>query len=122
MGVPARRWSTRTDLYERLDEAKAHLDDCPLDSGSLNEAAAVAGLSRHHFLRLFHEVYGITPHKHLTTRRMRAAEEMLLKGGMTIGEVAVTLGFVSQSAFGKVFKRHSGLSPSAFRRSLSEAN
>lgn len=117
--MPARRWSTRTDLYERLDDAKVYLDQCVLDSGSLEEASNVAGLSKHHFIRLFHEVHGITPYQYLTARKLKVAEQMLASEALTIAEISCALGFVSQSAFGRLFKKHSGLTPSAFRRAAS---
>lgn len=115
IGVPARRWSTRTDLLKQLDKAREFLETCPVDSTRcLVEAAERAGLSVHHFLRLFHETYNITPTALLAKRRIERAKE-LLRGEMDIIEVAIEVGFENHSAFSRAFKKHVGLTPRAFR-------
>src|SRR5690349_4580920 len=76
IGIPARRWLTKADLYVQLDQAKSFMDMCDLESVSLSDCAEHAGMSLHHFLRLFHEVNGLTPHQYLVKRRITIAKQM----------------------------------------------
>lgn len=117
IGVPARRWTTRTDLLKQLDRARTFLDECPLDSSRcVGQAAEAAGLSLHHFLRLFHETFQVTPAAYLARRRMEAAKE-LLRSDVDVIEVALEVGFENHSAFSRAFKKHTGMSPREWRKS-----
>lgn len=117
MGVPARRWSTRTDLLKQLEIAKSWLDGAPLDKVNVKAAAKHAGLSLHHFIRLFGESYGLTPHRYVTARRIECAKVLLAEGARSVGEVATEVGFGNQSAFSRLFRAHVGQTPKAYRAS-----
>jgi AraC family transcriptional regulator len=120
IGVPVRRWLTKADLYAQLEEAKRFMDSCPLDSVSLSDCAEHAGLSLHHFLRLFHEVHGTTPHRYLAQRRICVAKQLLEEADRSVSEIAVEVGFGGASAFGRMFKQEVGCTPTEFRRSISQ--
>lgn len=120
IGVPARRWLTKADLYSQLESAKAFMDTCSLDNASVPQCAEAAGMSLHHFLRLFHEVHGQTPHQYLAARRICVAKELLERSEMSLSEIAVEVGFGSVSAFGRMFKQAVGCSPSAYRSANSQ--
>jgi AraC family transcriptional regulator len=123
LGVPARRWTTRADLLKQLEKAVKHLDTAPLDEVSLTTAAEAAGLSEHHFLRLFKETRGTTPYKYLTNRRVEEAKRLLRETDYTVGEVAAEVGLTSQSAFGRLFRAHTGIPALIYRlASRAEAN
>jgi AraC family transcriptional regulator len=120
IGVPARRWLTKADLYAQLAQAKEFMETCPLDSFTLADCAKHAGLSLHHFLRLFHEVHGLTPHRCLAQRRIRVAKELLEQTDRSVSEIAIEVGFGGASAFGRMFKQEIGCSPIEFRKSISQ--
>ena len=120
IGVPARRWLTKADLYAQLDKAKAYMDSCALDAVTVADCAEHAGLSLHHFLRLFHEVHGVTPHQYLCRRRVCEAKQLLEDSDMNISEIAVEVGFGGGSAFGRMFKQEVGCTPSEYRKSISQ--
>lgn len=82
---------------------------------SLGDLAAVAGLSRFHFLRVFQEEVGIPPYAYLMDRRVRAAVQ-LLGDGVPIVEVAASTGFSDQSHLTRRFKRHLGMTPGQYQR------
>lgn len=92
------------------DYMAAHLGE-NLDLATL---AGVAGLSRHHFLRIFRKTYGQAPHAWLTDRRIHAARRMLGQG-MAPLDVAAQCGFCDQSHLNRAFKRRIGVTPGAFR-------
>jgi AraC family transcriptional regulator len=78
-------------------------------------AAAEAGLSPFHFLRVFRRVTGVTPHQYLLRLRMRRAARLLAGHEHPVTEVAYQAGFGDLSNFVRTFHRAAGLSPGAFR-------
>lgn len=114
MTVPARRWATRADLIAQLEKARDYMDQCNFGEFTVEEAATIAGLSLHHFIRLFHEVYCKTPAQFLAQRKLQTAKALLLGRELTVLEVAVEVGFVNASAFSRWFRRATGLAPSRF--------
>lgn len=80
----------------------------------LADLAAIAGVSRFHFVRLFHRSTGISPIAYVEQSRIRRAQEYLRSGELTIAEVALAVGFCDQSGFTRRFHRHVGMTPAAF--------
>jgi AraC-like DNA-binding protein len=85
----------------------------PID---LERAAAEAGLSPFHFLRLFAHVLGVTPHQYLVRSRLRHAARLLADGAGSITDVAFDVGFGDLSNFVRTFRRAAGVSPRRFRQ------
>lgn len=84
----------------------------PLD---LDAVAAHAGYSRYHFVRAFKAVYGQTPGRYLSHRRIERAEDLLRSANVTVTEICTLVGFSSLGTFSKRFKEQTGLTPSAYR-------
>ncbi|MGA2287179.1 helix-turn-helix transcriptional regulator [Bradyrhizobium sp.] len=82
----------------------------------LEDAAAEAGLSPFHFLRLFSGVLGVTPHQYLVRSRLRHAARLLANPGISITDVAYDVGFGDLSNFVRTFHRAAGVSPRRFRQ------
>lgn len=114
--VPAMRRSTRIEIYQRLSLARDFIEASLDKPVSLTDYAGVACLSPHHFLRLFKQVYGETPHPFLTRLRLKCALELLQKTEVPVTEICFLVGFESLGSFSTLFKRHYGKSPLAFRR------
>lgn len=93
-------------VAEYVDSALAG----PLDLGRL---AGVAALSPYHFARAFKGSTGLTPHEFVTSRRMDRARRLLRSE--PVEAVAGAVGFSNLSHFRRVFRRHTGLPPSAYR-------
>ena len=81
----------------------------------LERAAAEAGISPFHFLRLFANVLGVTPHQYLLRSRLRHAARLLADDGLPITEIAYDVGFGDLSNFVRTFHRAAGVSPRRFR-------
>ncbi|WP_293127455.1 AraC family transcriptional regulator [Microcoleus sp. bin38.metabat.b11b12b14.051] len=77
----------------------------------LIELAAIAQISPYHFLRLFKNSLGITPHQYILQRRIEKAKYLLLHTELSITEVAATAGFYDQSHLTRYFKRIVGVTP-----------
>src|SRR6266404_3402069 len=82
----------------------------------LEHAAAQAGISPFHFLRLFSSVLGVTPHQYLVRSRLRHAARLLADDDSSITDVAYDVGFADLSNFVRTFHRAAGVSPRRFRQ------
>jgi AraC-like DNA-binding protein len=81
----------------------------------LEHAAAQAGISPFHFLRLFSSVLGVTPHQYLVRSRLRHAARLLADDDTSVTDVAYDVGFADLSNFVRTFHRAAGVSPRRFR-------
>jgi AraC-like DNA-binding protein len=82
---------------------------------SLETLAKMAGLSVHHFARVFKQSIGIPPHCYILQRRIERARHLLLNTKRPLSEIALSAGFSDQSHLARHFRRTTGLSPSAMR-------
>jgi AraC-like DNA-binding protein len=82
----------------------------------LEDAAAQAGISPFHFLRLFAGVLGVTPHQYLVRSRLRHAAKRLANDDSPITDIAYDVGFSDLSNFVRTFGRAAGASPLKFRQ------
>lgn len=102
-----RRRAVETALW--LD-ANSHRDV------ELEDAAAQAGVSPFHFLRLFSSVLGVTPHQYLVRSRLRHAARLLTGDDRAVTDIAYDVGFADLSNFVRTFHRAAGVSPLKFRQ------
>jgi AraC-like DNA-binding protein len=112
------RRAPETSARDRCRAVRAALwiDDHAAEPIDLERAAAEAGLSPFHFLRLFARVLGVTPHQYLVRARLRHAARLLAGGARSVTEVALDVGFADLSNFVRTFHRAAGVSPRRFRR------
>ncbi|NJL10632.1 MAG: helix-turn-helix transcriptional regulator, partial [Calothrix sp. SM1_7_51] len=82
----------------------------------LTDIAAIAQLSPYHFLRLFKQSVGITPHQYILQCRIKKAKFLLQHSELSIAEIAANIGFCDQSHFHKYFKRIVGITPKKFQQ------
>jgi AraC-like DNA-binding protein len=100
----------------RLRRVIQHVDE-RLDTGiSLADMAAVAGLSAMHFAAQFKAATGMRPHHYLVARRIQHAKQLLNQSEHSVLDVALAVGFRTQSHFTTVFKRHESMTPARWRR------
>jgi len=88
------------------------------DDISLATLAGVVGLSPFHFVRAFKQSFGLPPHRYLSTLRMEQAKSLLANPAMSVTQIGFTLGFSETSSFTTTFRKHTGLTPTAYRRGL----
>ena len=87
---------------------------------TLVDIARQAGMSRSNLALRFKEVLGETPIDYLTRWRMLKAQEMLRTSDHTLSDIAECVGYKSQAAFSRAFKRQFAQNPGAFRRLAAE--
>lgn len=83
----------------------------------LDDLAAVAGLSRFHFLRQFQAQHHVTPHKMLMALRLHAAKRWLAQG-VAPAEVAAMAGLADQAHLSRAFMQRYGVSPARYQRQV----
>ena len=83
---------------------------------NLPEVSARANLSPYHFLRVYREAYGETPHEFLTRLRIERSKALLASGSHNVTEACFEVGFSSLGSFSALFANRVGLSPSEYRR------
>ena len=81
----------------------------------LKDMAAVAGMSKYHFLRVFRRLTGMTPHRYLISARLRRAALALTSSRRPVIAVALDAGFGDLSTFNKTFRAVFGLTPTQYR-------
>ena len=115
-GRPARRLAPRPIDRARVLEVARWIDDAAHEPIDLDAAAARAGWSAFHFLRVFAAVVGATPHQVLVNARLRRAARLLAVEDRAITDVALEVGFGDLSNFVRTFRRAAGISPRGFRK------
>jgi len=100
----------------RAVEAALWIEASSHEPVDLESAAAEAGLSPFHFLRLFSSVLGVTPHQYLIRSRLRRAARLLADDARSITDIAFEVGFGDLSNFVRTFHRAAGVSPRTFRQ------
>ncbi|MBA2481449.1 MAG: arabinose operon transcriptional regulator AraC [Planctomycetes bacterium] len=114
--------SAHANLDPRIQLAIARLCARADHPQRLAEIARTCGMSSSRLSHLFREQLGTTPMRYLESHRMNQARELLLMTGRSIGAIAEEVGFADAVWFTRVFRRHVGVSPRAFRRDPAAAD
>jgi AraC-like DNA-binding protein len=88
----------------------------PGHAWSAESLASAVGLSRTRFYERFTTVRGEPPVRYLARFRVTAAADLMLTGGLSTPELAQSVGYASEDAFARAFKRWVGQTPAEFRR------
>jgi AraC-like DNA-binding protein len=99
-----------------LRPALAHLHSDPSSKWTVSELASRCAVSRSLLDARFRDVLGRSPIRYLTEWRMHAAEELLGTTDLTVLAVGRRVGYESEEAFSRAFKRARGVPPSVWRR------
>ena len=99
------------DAYEYINEN--FTGDCTLE-----KVAASVGITPNYLHVIFTRQIGMTPFEYVTHKRVEQAKLLLLAGEKNMTEIALDLGFCSQSHFCKAFKNAVGTTPAKYRESL----
>jgi AraC family transcriptional regulator of adaptative response / methylphosphotriester-DNA alkyltransferase methyltransferase len=84
----------------------------------IHDVARAVACSRRQLQRVFADIGNTSFRELLATARMREARRLLAGPGITIQEVAARVGYHQSAQFSKSFRRHFGVSPRAYRRSV----
>ena len=102
---------TRIQLQHVIDYIHTYLDR----DLSLAELASVINISPTYFASLFKHATGIPPHQYVIQQRVKQAKIMLERTDLAIADIALKVGFSSQSHLTQHFKRLTGMTPKQVR-------
>lgn len=94
--------------YIQVRQSKEFMENNFSDRIILKSLAIEASMSKFHYIRVFQQVYGITPKEYLRDLRIKKAKE-LLKHAKSNTEVCYEVGYNSLSTFSNVFKKEQGI-------------
>jgi AraC family transcriptional regulator len=110
------RLSSYTDGLSKLklQHITEYINEHLHEDIKLVDISAIAQISPYHFLRLFKQSMGITPHQYILQRRIDKAKYLLRDSKLSIADIAFRVGFCDQSHLTRCFKRLLGMTPKQF--------
>ena len=108
--VPSNNHINRVALeaYEYINENLSQ--DC-----SLNKIAEMVKVTPNYLQTVFTKAFGISPYRYTIFKRIEKAKKMIKIGEKSMLDIALETGFCSQSHFNRIFKNHTGKTPSEYR-------
>lgn len=88
----------------------------PAHDWGVDELAQRVGLSRSAFAQRFSDLLGQPAMQYLSSWRLQLAAQELATGSKTIAVIAADIGYESEAAFSRAFKRHYGVPPAGWRK------
>lgn len=110
--------SLNARLSRRLQDVAHYIDTEYPNELTLASLAAMARLSKFHFLRAFATEIGESPGRYLIAARLRAAANLLIETRDPIASIALDVGFNDLSHFNATFRASFGASPRAWRKAM----
>jgi len=99
-----------------IGRAMAMMHEQMAEAWTLARLADAVGMSRSAFADKFRRLADNTPLDYLTSWRMYRAQKMLAEGNTSLSKIAELVGYQSEAAFSKAFKRRLGCAPGVFKR------
>ena len=104
-----------------ISTALRHMHAKPEENWTLEMLARESGMSRSAFAERFAEIMGVPPMQYLSNWRLQRAARLLEQPSISIAQAAAAVGYESEAAFNRAFKKQVGLPPGAWRRSRAPA-
>lgn len=117
LNISTAKRSTRKELLKRMQIVKDYIysnyDNADLSIKKLSE---LVYMSHFHFLRVFKNVYGITPYQYLKRIRIERAKYLIKETNLPIHEIAFFVGFKESSAIFPIIRKSVLKSPQKYRK------
>jgi AraC family transcriptional regulator len=102
----------------QLREVTRYIEQHLAEPIALATLAAKAGLSPYHFCRVFKQSMGLPPRRYHSRCRLEQAKRLLGEPATSVTEIGTVIGYGETSSFTTAFHKATGLTPTAYRRSL----
>ncbi|MCR5101451.1 MAG: AraC family transcriptional regulator [Butyrivibrio sp.] len=109
-----------SSISDSVKKATSYIAENFKEKISINKISEIAGFSPYYFTRVFKKETGLTPHQYLISTRISAAKYSLASTQLSIEEIASSCGFDDTSAFCYTFRKWEGLTPTEYRKKISQ--
>lgn len=110
--IDAVKFSTRMELLARLNLALDLIHSSISQKLDLDTISASACLSKFHFVRLFKEVYKISPYQYIKSIRLEKAKQYIKQGEYPVNQIALMVGYENGSSLSRAYFKYFGSYPS----------
>ena len=106
---------TNNEYNKAINQSVDYINEHLNESIDLKKIAGIANVSEFHFHRIFKAYIGESVGTYISRLRLENAAQKLQITDFTLTEIAEKTGYQSQYSLSKAFKKHFGLTPSAFK-------
>ena len=99
-------------------EAREYINENYTQDCSLSKIAEAVRVSPNYLHTAFSRGFGVTPYEYALRKRLEKAKRLIMAGEKSMLEIALELGFCSQSHFNKLFKEREGVTPAQYRAGI----
>lgn len=98
-----------------LEQSMVYINDKLTKEFTLEELAGIAGVSPVYYCKIFKKHNGVTVWTYINAQRVLMAQEMLKNTNNSVIDISISCGFNTTANFNKVFKKHTGFTPTEYR-------
>ena len=109
-----------SNVSDSVWPAVRYLQNYYNENPEIGYLSTICNLSRSHFLRVFKETVGTTPHQYLLSVRMDQAKRFLTDSPFSISDVSTMVGFEDSFYFSRIFKKMTGMTPREYRKTVKD--
>jgi AraC-like DNA-binding protein len=113
-GLNLVKQTTLIEIKGKLEKVKAFIDINYTEKLTLSKLSKQGLLCDEYLIRMFRMHYGITPYQYVIQKRIHSAKFFLQKG-LSITDTSRRIGYEDIASFSKLFKKHTGVSPSVYQ-------
>ena len=108
--------SNEPDRNRQLEYVKKYMDQHYSRDITLDQLANMTYINKFYLVHEFKKQYGLTPIDYLLNKRIEVSKELLATADYSMEEIALSVGFNSQSYFNQVFKKKTKMTPTQYRK------
>lgn len=109
-----------SQIAEEIDKATMYFSEHYNEDICIEEYAKTHNMSTSWFIRNFKQYTGSTPMQYILSIRLHNAEALLKSNQYNVTEIASIIGYDNPLYFSRIFKKAKGLSPSEYRKNISQ--
>jgi len=106
----------KSNMINEMERASHYFMENYSSNISVENYAKERFISINWFIHYFKIIIGVTPMQYILSLRISAAKGYLEKSGKSVSEIAQTVGYDNTAYFSRLFKKHTGLSPTDYRK------
>ena len=106
--------STHVNDQKITGDIKKHLENRLFDTITIEELSQTLGVSKNSLMKIFKADTGKSIMEYFTYLKMQHAQKLIVEGNLSFRTISEKLGFTSPEYFSRIFKKHTGFTPTEF--------